>query len=118
MVRMPENLGSLLRRGAIVLVVFAAVQVFYSPQWIVWMAPLLVPLARQQPRLGWTAGTFDLATYASFPLVADLSDWPGQDLARHLLIIARFVLLAGLVLLLWLGGRSPDPSLAPDSPVE
>ena len=35
--------------------VFVALQVFYSPQWIIWFCPLLVPLARLQSSVGWLA---------------------------------------------------------------
>src|SRR5260370_36242471 len=62
------DLASLLRRGALLLLVFVSVSVFYSPQWVIWFAPLLFPLARNERRLGLSFVAFDLITYLTFPL--------------------------------------------------
>src|SRR5262249_30008471 len=39
-VRRPEDLAGVLCRGGVVLIVFVALQVFYSPQWLLWLLPL------------------------------------------------------------------------------
>ena len=44
----PRDLAGVLRRCCLVLVVFTGLAVFWSPQWVVWFLPLLVPL-------GWLA---------------------------------------------------------------
>ncbi len=67
-----RGLGSVLRRCAVVLIVFANLQVFYSPQWVLWFVPLLVPEARRsRPLLGLLVMN-DVMTYASFPLAFDV----------------------------------------------
>lgn len=68
----PGDMGTLLRRCAIVLIVFASLQMFFSPQWLLWFVPLLVPLARRSWLLLGLVVAFDLLTYVSFPVVYDL----------------------------------------------
>jgi hypothetical protein len=63
-----RDLASLLRRGALVLLVFTSLAVFYSPQWIIWFAPLLLPLVGRDRRIGWGVASLDLLTYLTFPL--------------------------------------------------
>lgn len=63
-----SDLSSLLRRCALVLLVFTSLAVFYSPQWIIWFAPLLLPLVGRDRRIGWGVATLDLLTYLTFPL--------------------------------------------------
>ncbi len=62
------DLASLLRRCALVLFVFVSLAVFYSPQWIVWFAPLLIPLVGRSPRLAWGIVALDVITYLTFPV--------------------------------------------------
>lgn len=62
------SIASILRRSAVVLIVFVTFAVFYSPQWIIWFAPLLVPLAGQSRRVGWTTAALDGVTYLTFPM--------------------------------------------------
>jgi hypothetical protein len=93
--RMPE-LPSLVRRSAIALVVFVTLPVFYSPQWIVWLFPFLLPLTRQQRGLAVLVVALDLVTFATFP-----GDWGGAVLweAR---VYARFAVLGAIALfMLW-----------------
>jgi uncharacterized membrane protein len=102
-VKRPEDLASVLRRGLVVLIVFVALQVFYSPQWIVWFLPLLVPLARLHPAVLWSAIALDLITYLSFPVTFDMQSDDGltKESLRVFLIFARaalLALLAGLLL--------------------
>jgi hypothetical protein len=102
-VKRPEDLASVLRRGLVVLIAFVALQVFYSPQWIVWFLPLLAPLARLHPAILWSAIALDLITYLSFPVTFDMqSDDPlTKDSLRAFLIVTRagvLALMAGLLL--------------------
>jgi hypothetical protein len=62
-----RDLASLLRRCGLVLLVFVGLAVFYSPQWILWFAPLLMPLATTNRRLAWGAALLDILTYVTFP---------------------------------------------------
>ena len=55
----------MLRRCALVLVVFAVLAVFWSPQWILWFLPLTVPLATRYPVKA-AVVTLDAVNYLSF----------------------------------------------------
>ncbi len=77
------DMRSLLRRSAIVLFVFVSMAVFYSPQWILWFAPLLLPLLARERKFGkWIVG-LDAVTYLTFPvwyfvlgeLAPDITKW-------------------------------------------
>jgi hypothetical protein len=91
--RRPPDLAAVLRRAAVVLIVFVSLAVFYSPQWVLWLAPLLLPLATRNSALFWLAATLDLVTYLTWPLN------PTGPLTPAL-TAARFALLAGIVLVL------------------
>jgi hypothetical protein len=96
----PADLASLLRRGALVVLVFVALQVFYSPQWILWLAPMLIPLAR---RSRWLAGlivALDLVNFLTFPPVFDLEFGPLKTSLGEILVHARAAVLAALALTL------------------
>lgn len=64
----PADLAAVLRRCALVLIVFNVLAVFWSPQWILWFLPLLVPLACRLPVRG-MAIVLDLVHYFSFPIL-------------------------------------------------
>jgi hypothetical protein len=127
----PPDLASVLRRGAVVLIVFTNLSVFYSPQWVLWFSPLLVPLAgRSRPLLALVV-ILDLLTYLTVPVFLDYSYqdwyevWPALeaygaklDAAWPVvfggLIYARFVVQAALVaLLLWAEVRRPKTAPVP-----
>jgi hypothetical protein len=132
--RRPPTLASVLRRGAVVVILFASVNVFYSPQWIIWFSPLLVPLVGRQRSLAWGVVALDLITYLSYPVwaflymspnrIADFVPGVQPETAIHaamvVLVYARFVALAVLVFLLlraeWRevrAARAADTGLAP-----
>lgn len=94
----PGDLGSLLRRSAFLLLLSATLQPFFSPQWLLWFVPLIVPLARQSWFVLLWAVAFDIITYLSFPVVFD----HGPEWAKETLIILRGVMSAAM--LLWLAG--------------
>lgn len=109
---MPD-LSSLLRRGALMLLVFVAVPVFWSPQWILWLAPLLLPLAARSPRLiGWIIA-LDLVNYLTFMSISYHPYQPPQ--LRQAAALVRCLILLGLGIVL-LGaewrGRSHVPAVA------
>jgi len=76
LVRRPADLASLLRRGALILILFVTLPVFYSPQWVLWLVPLLAPLARRHWPVLVLAVALDLVTYLTFPVVMEI---PGND---------------------------------------
>ncbi len=96
--RMPD-LASLLRRSAVALVVFVTLPVFYSPQWIVWLSPFLLPLTRQQRGLASLVVALDVVTFATFP-----GGWGGGPLLAAW-VYARFAVLGVIALLLLWGDR-------------
>jgi len=113
---------SLLRRGSIFLLYFLSVAGFYSPQWIIWLAPLLLPLASRLPGLTWLIVGLDLVSYGVHPgwyaLKAAFQQdvlAPGQAeyylrLAEEVLVYGRFavtVLLFGV--LIFPAARPPSP---------
>ncbi len=87
--RRAENLAGLLRRAAMVLIVFVALQVFYSPQWILWFSPLLVPLSCIHRRVGQLTVALDLVTFLTFPCAYDLPESQAEQVIGALLIFAR-----------------------------
>jgi hypothetical protein len=102
------GLESLLRRGAMALIVFVALPVFFSPQWVLWFLPLLVPLARGQRWLLAATVTLDLVTFLTFPLGWDgmlnsYLGWQDPENASKVLQWAattRFVILGVLLVML------------------
>jgi hypothetical protein len=107
--RRPATLEDVLRRGAIVLIVFVSLAVFYSPQWVLWLAPLLLPLTARQRGLAWLVAGLDLVTYGTWPLAYS---WPAGSPEALVLTLAyaRFALLGAVVLLLL---RAPAPACSP-----
>lgn len=100
--RLPD-LESLVRRGGVLLVVFVTLPVFYSPQWILWLAPLLLPLTRCQRGLAPLIFALDVLSFGTWP--AGL----GGDSLYEARVYARFVLLGAIAgLLLW-GDRVTKP---------
>jgi hypothetical protein len=112
--RRPPDLASVLRRGAVILIVFVTLPVFYSPQWVLWLVPVLGPLTRRHRLVLVSAVALDVVTYVTFPVVmglyddspylgsykATLLEWHEALLAY--LSYARFGILALLVLTLLL----------------
>ncbi len=110
--RRPSDMTALLRRGALLLIAFVTLPVFYSPQWILWLVPLLAPLARRSRAVAALAIGLDLLTYLTFPVVMGLADdspylggWrePLSSWSWPLLIVltvARFLALGLLALVL------------------
>jgi len=109
----PPDLASLLRRGALAVIAFTALSVFYSPQWLLWFSPLLVPLAGKGRLFPALVAGLDVVTYLSFAVVMEYGDSQGvaagdlpAPLARAwalmdpVLVNARWVILAAIVALL------------------
>jgi hypothetical protein len=95
-----DGLPGLVRRGAIVLIVFISTQVFFSPQWILWLSPLLIPLARVHPAIPRLIVLLDVVSYSSFPVVFDWPEVPAKQIVRISLIVARGAILAALLVVL------------------
>jgi hypothetical protein len=65
----PRDLAGVLRRCGVILCVFVILSVFWSPQWILWFLPILVPLAASRRWILWTAVGLDAANYFNFPIL-------------------------------------------------
>ena len=94
-----NNLESILRRGAVILIVFISLQVFFSPQWIVWLAPFLIPLACKERRLIPWLIAIDLVMYTSVPIIANHHGRFGPS-AYSVSLYARIALLAAIAVML------------------
>jgi hypothetical protein len=104
----PSDLADVLRRSATVLLVFLAVQVFYSPQWLLWLLPLLAPLiSRHHFLLFWTVA-LDLITYLSFPIGVDV----GIRWGYAALVLLRVAAWIGIGVALWQHKRKYVPTVA------
>ncbi len=97
----PTDLESLLRRGAVILIVFIGLSVAFSPQWVLWLAPLCIPLSRKNWPLTGLIIALDLATYFTFPVYSPV--WgPFEAGGMERAVCVRFAVLAGLAAaLLW-----------------
>ena len=98
----PADLTSVLRRCGVVLTVFVALAVFWSPQWVVWFLPILIPLATRRRWIIVVAVGLDLANYFSFPILfwilwIRLEEWSLPSVAT-IMIYVRATLWAGLVI--------------------
>ena len=76
--RRPPDVFSLLRRCALAVLLFLTFSVFYSPQWWLWLAVLLVPLARRHPWLVGYVVAHDLWTFLHFPVLFDAAVFGGM----------------------------------------
>jgi hypothetical protein len=65
----PLDVAAVLRRCGLVLVVFVLLAVFWSPQWVVWFLPLVVPLARRRWAYVYPAVALDVLNYYTFPIL-------------------------------------------------
>jgi hypothetical protein len=109
----PRDLSGLLRRGAVVLIVFMAVQVFYSPQWVLWVLPLVLPLAARERRLAWVLFALDLVTFHTFPVWPPLGE--ASEFGAEVLFVIRFGILGCLAfLLLRAERRETHPTWMPE----
>jgi hypothetical protein len=119
-VRPIADLPSLLRRAAVIVIVFVTLPVFYSPQWVLWLMPLLLPLGRRQPGLLALVVALDLVTFITWPFLGTtnnpwLGDWEMPVLDA--LVFARFGILAAMaVLLLREEWRAPRRLALPTAP--
>ena len=100
-----RDMASLLRRGTVILIVFISLSVVFSPQWILWLAPLVLPLASRSWLLTILVVAIDLTTFLMWPYIVMLPPgwWTGSpDPLQPALNYLRFALFAMLALaLLW-----------------
>src|SRR5262249_29985926 len=101
----PADLAAVLRRGIAAVWIFVTVQVFYSPQWLLWFLPLLIPLARSNRLILYLAVALDVVTYLGFPMAFG-SDDPFVELYGRLgLVYARIAIWIWLLWALWRDSR-------------
>jgi hypothetical protein len=117
LVRPIADLAGVLRRGAVVLIVFISLSVFYSPQWVLWLTPLLLPLAVRQRKLILLIAGLDLVTWGQWPIAWNLAeafgmeDYP-RDVILTVLAFARFAILGLIVWNVLRADRAAEPSTA------
>jgi hypothetical protein len=75
LLRRPADLTDLLRQGTVLLAVFLLLARFFSPQWLLWLTPLVIPLAATDRRLAAAFAALDILTYLTFPVAYDWSRW-------------------------------------------
>jgi hypothetical protein len=102
LMRPASGLDGVLRRGTVVLITFIMLSVFHSPQWILWLTPLLYPLAGRQRRLVPLIVLMDLATWGQWPVGANLArvfelEPFTRDVILTILAFARFGAFALIV---------------------
>jgi hypothetical protein len=115
LVRPIRDLSGVLRRGAVVLIVFIALSVFYSPQWVLWLTPLLLPLASRQRHLVALIVAMDLLTWGQWPVACNLARiFEMEDYHRAvvltLLAWSRFAALGLIVRELLRADRVSEPA--------
>src|SRR5258708_30324897 len=103
----PAELASLMRRGAVVLIVFINLSVYFSPQWVLWLAPLCLPPTKGNLLLFALLIALDLVTYFTFPVFSTIWGPFGEGGMEHA-VYARFAVFAALIGLLgWQGPPVP-----------
>jgi hypothetical protein len=121
-VKRSQDADALLRRCAVAVILFVSLQVIFSPQWWIWSATLLVPLAGRRRWLIAAVAFGELLTYATFPLLFDthafdeIPDAVGVTL-REVAVWLRAALSFGIAGLLVLEEGRPRPPVtaAPDA---
>ena len=112
----PPDLASLLRRGAVVLIVFLCLSVYFSPQWVLWLAPFCLPLTRGNRLLPTLLIALDLITYYTFPVYAPVwgpMESGGMDRAVYARFLAFVALAAALLWQEWRAVRQAGAGPAP-----
>lgn len=103
--RRPETVADVLRRCGLILIAFVAMAVFWSPQWILWFLPILVPLAARSRPAAYVTIALDLITYCSFPVMFwvlwnELPESIASPLARNLTYTRGIMWIALAIVLL------------------
>ena len=114
----PADLSGVLRRCGVVLTVFVSLAVFWSPQWVVWFLPILIPLAARRRWVVWVAVGLDLANYFSFPVLfwilwKSLDKWVCDPMAEGMIYVRAGLwlwLIVGLIRDEWRATRGLNPA--------
>lgn len=114
----------LLRRCAAAVILFVSLQVIFSPQWWIWFATLLVPLAGKRRWLMIALAIGEVMTYLTFPLLFDANAFDKlpenfADPLRETAVWLRAALWFGLLgaLLLEEGKAADGKGQTPTAPV-
>lgn len=99
----PADLPSALRRCGLILLAFTQLAVFWSPQWLVWFLPLVVPLVARDRWVGWAALALDATLYLSFPVLFHLG-WGALPVGVREPVAEGLIVLRSLAWG-WLGWR-------------
>ncbi len=79
------------------MVVFVLLQNVFSPQWVLWFWPFLLPLLSRHPRLAALIVVLDLATFAIWPFLP-----PSLAQVQAGLQVIRLAAMLGIVAVLTL----------------
>ena len=114
----PKDLHAVLRRCSVLLLVFISLAVFWSPQWVVWFLPMVVPLAARARWLTLTCVAIDAINYLQFPvlfwIVWDETHRERSMSIAEVMIYIRASLWFGLAVgLLWCEFRPRSPERCP-----
>jgi hypothetical protein len=86
------RLEDVLRRGAVLVTLFIALAVFFSPQWVVWLTPMVLPLAPRDWRAAALFVALDLVMFLTFPVGVGVV----APVLGAVLTYSRFALFAAL----------------------
>jgi hypothetical protein len=113
----PKDLDSVLRRCSVLLLVFISLAVFWSPQWVIWFLPMVVPLAARARWIAFVCVGLDLVNYLEFPVLFwilwDAQDWSWKWLGETLIFTRAAMWLALGAGLLWAEFRPRSPERCP-----
>ena len=100
------DMAALVRRCGVLVCLFVLLQNVFSPQWILWFWPFVLPLLGRHSRLVWLIVVLDLATMAIWP------HGPPWTFARDCLQSTRLAAMLGILGVLLLGCRQESSAVA------
>jgi hypothetical protein len=89
-----DSFEKVVRYSALCILVFMLFAKFNSPQWVLWVSPLLVINARKPSDIAWIV-LFDLWTYVWFPVGFDLLEL--QSIPYLLVILVKTLILIAFI---------------------
>jgi hypothetical protein len=101
-----DSVEKVLHWSIVIIGTFILFSRIYSPQWLLWLMPLLILAADRLSDVVWIV-LFDVATYLTFPVVFDLAP-RGSPLLTGLGFICAAILVRMIVVSIWRTGfQSP-----------
>jgi hypothetical protein len=85
-----SSFEKVIKWSALSILTFMLFAKFYSPQWILWITPLLILIANKRSDIVWII-IFDLLTYIYFPITYDL--YQRSSLFRFIILLKTILLI-------------------------